>query len=73
LFFVDKKQSCIGARAAAQRIACAAGHSSGAARLLQGPRRAGGGRAWLYPPPAAPPLMPNVGPWLGCRMTVTTF
>ena len=28
---------------------------------------------WLYPPPAAPPLMPNVGPWLGCLMQVTTF
>lgn len=33
-------------------------------------KRAG---TWLYPPPAAPPLMPKVGPWLGCRMQVTTF
>jgi hypothetical protein len=27
---------------------------------------------WLYPPPAAPPLIPKVGPWLGCLMHVTT-
>ena len=26
------------------------------------------GTTWLYPPPAAPPLIPNVGPMLGCRM-----
>ena len=26
------------------------------------------GITWAYPPPAAPPLMPKVGPWLGCRM-----
>ena len=25
------------------------------------------GMTWLYPPPAAPPLMPKVGPWLGWR------
>jgi hypothetical protein len=31
------------------------------------------GITWEYPPPAAPPLIPNVGPWLGCRMTVTTL
>ena len=24
------------------------------------------GTTWLYPPPAAPPLMPNVGPIDGC-------
>ena len=26
------------------------------------------GTTWLYPPPAAPPLMPNVGPIDGCRI-----
>mmetsp|Transcript_120998 Transcript_120998/g.338774 ORF Transcript_120998/g.338774 Transcript_120998/m.338774 type:complete len:211 (+) Transcript_120998:1479-2111(+) len=26
-----------------------------------------------YPPPAAPPFVPNVGPMDGCRMQVTTF
>ena len=31
------------------------------------------GMTWLYPPPAAPPLMPKVGPWLGWRMQVTTW
>lgn len=31
------------------------------------------GTTWLYPPPAAPPLIPKVGPWLGCRMHATTF
>mmetsp|Transcript_3120 Transcript_3120/g.9608 ORF Transcript_3120/g.9608 Transcript_3120/m.9608 type:complete len:345 (-) Transcript_3120:385-1419(-) len=30
------------------------------------------GTTCAYPPPAAPPLMPNVGPWLGCRMQVKT-
>ena len=25
-----------------------------------------------YPPPAAPPLIPKVGPWLGCRTVVST-
>ncbi len=31
------------------------------------------GITWLYPPPAAPPLIPNVGPWLGWRMQVITL
>ncbi len=31
------------------------------------------GSTWLQPPPAAPPLMPKTGPWLGCRMQVMTF
>src|SRR5579871_6283676 len=31
------------------------------------------GIIWLYPPPAAPPLIPKVGPWLGWRMHVNTF
>ncbi len=32
------------------------------------------GTTWLYPPPAAPPLMPNVGPIDGCRIaTVARF
>src|SRR5215467_10228374 len=26
------------------------------------------GTTWLYPPPAAPPLMPKVGPMDGCRI-----
>ena len=26
------------------------------------------GTTWLYPPPAAPPLIPNVGPIEGCRI-----
>jgi hypothetical protein len=26
-----------------------------------------------YPPPAAPPLIPNVGPWLGCLKHAMTF
>src|SRR5512146_1897481 len=30
------------------------------------------GTIWAYPPPAAPPLMPNVGPCEGWRMTVKT-
>ncbi len=28
------------------------------------------GTTWLYPPPAAPPLMPNVGPMDGCRIAI---
>ena len=31
------------------------------------------GMTWEYPPPAAPPLMPNVGPWLGCLTQANTF
>src|SRR5882762_8156276 len=32
------------------------------------------GTTWLYPPPAAPPLMPNVGPIDGCLIaTVARF
>ena len=31
------------------------------------------GTTWLYPPPAAPPLMPKSGPIDGCRMQVTTL
>src|SRR6516225_11498014 len=31
------------------------------------------GMIWLYPPPAAPPLIPKVGPWLGWRIHVKTF
>src|SRR5262249_25435174 len=32
------------------------------------------GTTWLYPPPAAPPLMPNVGPIEGCLIaTVACF
>mmetsp|Transcript_3448 Transcript_3448/g.5023 ORF Transcript_3448/g.5023 Transcript_3448/m.5023 type:complete len:387 (+) Transcript_3448:543-1703(+) len=31
------------------------------------------GTTCAYPPPAAPPLMPKVGPWLGCRMQEKTF
>ena len=31
------------------------------------------GMTWLYPPPAAPPLMPNVGPIDGWRMQSRTF
>jgi len=31
------------------------------------------GTTWLYPPPAAPPLMPKVGPMLGCRMQMTAL
>ena len=30
-----------------------------------------GGTTWLYPPPAAPPLMPNTGPIDGWRITHT--
>ncbi len=28
------------------------------------------GTTWLMPPPAAPPLMPKVGPIDGCRMAI---
>ena len=31
------------------------------------------GMTWLYPPPAAPPLMPNVGPIDGWRMLITAW
>ena len=31
------------------------------------------GITWLYPPPAAPPLMPKVGPMLGWRRLMTAF
>ena len=31
------------------------------------------GMTWAYPPPAAPPLMPNTGPRLGSRSATTGF
>ena len=31
------------------------------------------GMTWAYPPPAAPPLMPNTGPSDGSRSATTTF
>ena len=31
------------------------------------------GTTWLYPPPAAPPLMPKVGPIEGWRNVSTAF
>ena len=31
------------------------------------------GRTWAYPPPAAPPLIPNTGPRLGWRRTTMFF
>ena len=31
------------------------------------------GTTWAYPPPAAPPLMPNTGPSDGSRSATTTF
>ena len=31
------------------------------------------GTTWAYPPPAAPPLMPNTGPKLGSRKATITF
>ena len=31
------------------------------------------GTTWAYPPPAAPPLMPNTGPKEGSRSATTTF
>ena len=31
------------------------------------------GTTWLYPPPAAPPLMPNTGPMDGWRMAQAAF
>ena len=31
------------------------------------------GTAWAYPPPAAPPLMPNTGPREGSRRAMTAF
>ena len=34
--------------------------------------RAGEAATWEYPPPAAPPLIPKVGPWDGCRTHVST-
>ena len=31
------------------------------------------GTTWLYPPPAAPPLIPKVGPIDGCRIAIVAF
>lgn len=31
------------------------------------------GITWEYPPPAAPPLIPKVGPWEGCRKVAKAF
>ena len=57
--------------------------SSAASRLLAAPMAwkspvkcrlmSSMGMTWAYPPPAAPPLMPNTGPRLGSRSATTGF